>query len=406
MFISYFRIAVLAASTAAAALFFTGCGGGGGGDSPPARVLQPIGYVGSTAPAVVSIANTPTLVTNVLFGGSSAGGVPSAAVIAGSAAQPGETATGAERATDVLHYGLDAIIGNASHGYSMPAAGTIRETNYCVSGYYTVDGYLDDVTGTGTLTFDYYNCLLDGTTYDGMIYVTVHYVDYYSMGMTMDHVLLHMSGPDINISMSGPIQIDDSVSGNSYSERLTLNHTEQDNNSGKMYKYEGFAITYLIDDAWSYYSGGSITYSGVPALMYDSIHGSLAASSIVPFEFSSITRAYPDLGGQLVMTGDQSGIQLIVASPRHVKLELDLDGVAGYEVIRYVLWSELNNVAALDLADSDGDGMHDSWEDSFGLDSSVDDAADNLDGDGLTNLEEYEQGYNPNDSSDPTPPTA
>jgi hypothetical protein len=49
------------------------------------------------------------------------------------------------------------------------------------------------------------------------------------------------------------------------------------------------------------------------------------------------------------------------------------------------------------VADYDGDGMHDSWEDSFGLDSSVDDAADNLDGDGLTNLEEYEQGYDPSD---------
>ncbi len=60
-----------------------------------------------------------------------------------------------------------------------------------------------------------------------------------------------------------------------------------------------------------------------------------------------------------------------------------------------VLWSKLDNTAMLNLADLDGDGMHDSWEDSFELVPNIYDAADNLDNDGLTNLEEYVQGYDP-----------
>ncbi len=41
------------------------------------------------------------------------------------------------------------------------------------------------------------------------------------------------------------------------------------------------------------------------------------------------------------------------------------------------------------LADSDGDGIDDYWEVVAGLDPLVDDAADDPDGDGRTNLEEY-----------------
>ncbi len=45
--------------------------------------------------------------------------------------------------------------------------------------------------------------------------------------------------------------------------------------------------------------------------------------------------------------------------------------------------------------DIDFDGMNDAWEDAYGLDTTRDDSAEDLDGDGLTNLEEYVLGTDP-----------
>lgn len=45
--------------------------------------------------------------------------------------------------------------------------------------------------------------------------------------------------------------------------------------------------------------------------------------------------------------------------------------------------------------DTDGDGMLDGWEDTYGLNPLADDEADDVDGDGLTNLQEYNLGRHP-----------
>ena len=57
--------------------------------------------------------------------------------------------------------------------------------------------------------------------------------------------------------------------------------------------------------------------------------------------------------------------------------------------------------------DSDGDGMPDDWENYFGLDPYVDDANEDADGDGASNIEEYQAGTEPTvyrNNSIPTPP--
>jgi chitinase len=56
--------------------------------------------------------------------------------------------------------------------------------------------------------------------------------------------------------------------------------------------------------------------------------------------------------------------------------------------------------------DDDGDGMPDAWEIVNHLDPLVDDANGDLDGDQLTNLEEYKGGTSPFKYEDPSPPEA
>jgi hypothetical protein len=61
---------------------------------------------------------------------------------------------------------------------------------------------------------------------------------------------------------------------------------------------------------------------------------------------------------------------------------------------------------ASDLADSDGDGMHNSWETAFALNPNTDDTTGDPDNDGFNNLAEYQAGTNPTvaDATLPPPP--
>ncbi len=388
-------------------LLITRCGGGGG-DSAPS--VQPLVYTGVTEPVAITLSNAPVLLANVLFDTTTTTEMPGAVTITQNSPIPAALSDFNEYLLDLGRHTLETIIGNPTDGLRLPAAEVVNETEECETGYFTAQGTLDGVTGTGTLTVNYYNCLLDGVTADGSLLLHIHDIQFdeitgdYRLYFTYEYLLMTFTSADSNVSASGMITVDESFSGNTFSLQLTKNFVKQDNlQSNKMYRYENYVETATaVADALTV--RGTTAITGAPtAVVYDSLYGSLVVDTPEPFTYSSAYITYADGGGPMVFNGDKSGMQLTPVSARHAKLELDKDGAPGYEVVRYTLWTELENYTSLDLVDSDGDGMHDSWEGAHGLDVNVDDATADIDGDGLTNLDEYQQGYDPNDPLSPMP---
>ena len=67
--------------------------------------------------------------------------------------------------------------------------------------------------------------------------------------------------------------------------------------------------------------------------------------------------------------------------------DLDGDGLTN--------WQEFLHKTNPGLGDTDGDGMDDSWEIQYGLNQFMNDAQDDKDGDGYSNIKEYEAKTNP-----------
>jgi uncharacterized repeat protein (TIGR01451 family) len=106
------------------------------------------------------------------------------------------------------------------------------------------------------------------------------------------------------------------------------------------------------------------------------------------------------------LTGAQSArmrLSMPLAGTVHFALDLDADG--NFERVATLPWADLGGPAGADLGDTDGDGMHNSWELARGL-NPLDplDALADSDGDGASNLVEYRAATDPRHASSiPTP---
>lgn len=375
-------------------LGLSGCSSGGDGDG--VRYLE---YSGNIEPAVITLENAPVLVGNVLFGGISSTNIPKTVSTATLSSRSGGSLVIANQLLTAFRDSLDKILNKTADGYQLPVkAIEVDEKFSCESGYWTLKGTLAD-DGAGTLYFDYVNCLTNGISYDGSGSFRIDSIDITgNLVATMSFSLLNMVSDDSNVSASGSIKLLATVNANSETDKLTLHLVARDNLSSKMFNFENLVIETVIDDITVYPdTTGTQTISG---RVYDSIHGYVDVKTNTPFSYSSLTQLLPDNGGVVKFSGALSAsILLSVASGVHVKFELDLDGDSNYEVLRYLLWTELFAYTTTNLEDSDGDGMHDSWELTYGLNPTVDDASDDLDADTFSNYTEYEAGTNPNDDT-------
>ena len=147
------------------------------------------------------------------------------------------------------------------------------------------------------------------------------------------------------------------------------------------------------------YDPASSVEMRIEGTVYDSIYGGISAQTLLPLVFSSLMNTEPESGGPILMTGNNSRMQITAESIKHALLELDLDNNGNFELMRYLLWQELDDPGSIDLTDTDLDGMHDSWELLNNLDPNTDDSADDADSDTYTNLQEYQAGSNPQNAS-------
>ena len=384
-------------------LSVTACGGGGGGGdgSGSGGSLPSLVFVGNTNPAAITAGNAAKLTANITGSGDPTQIITGVSITSSSTAQ--NRNNGLTDLTRQLNRGFRETLlqpSRANSGQQVTiAAIPVDDTEFCDSGSVRTFGTLND-NGTGTLTA-IYDCLIGNETLRGQATLRVDVFDLGNMIPTDFTVIfsrLALSGPGVDVALSGSLRSQVNIGTNT--EMITENIVTLDNNTGEMSKAENLVFVDVYDNIF-FPSSYTETLTG---RVFDSVHGFVDITTIIPFVFSSIFQVFPDSGQMLLMGAGNASIRITALSATLVKLELDLDGDSVFENVATLKWAELSGPVGSDLADNDSDGMHNSWEVANGLNpDDPTDAALDSDGDGANNFNEYKSGSNPNNASS-TPP--
>jgi hypothetical protein len=386
-----------AAALLLVALAACGGGGGGGGDGPGGgSASTPLQYSGNSSAAIVTTTNAGTLTANAL-GGSEVAGTTSS-IAGASAAGEGQgqidigrrlvrsvrAAAGTPRRTDVR---LTAI--------------PVDETEACQSGG-TVRTFGDvSPSGTGTVNVTYSNCTVDGESLTGSATMRI---DSYALALlipldfTISFARLAMRGTS-NVDISGSIRVQ--VDLGPQSETITENVIALSNTTGRMTKSENLVFI----DAYNNMVSPSSYSESITGRVYDSVQGFVDIITVNALVFPTMSQPFPS-SGELVLTGAANArIRATANSATLLVLALDLDNNGAFETQARLNWADLAGAVGANLADTDGDGMHDSWESAFGLNPNANDNTEDPDSDGFNNLAEYQAGTRPNVADATLPPT-
>lgn len=394
-----------AGATMLVAGMLTACGGGGGGGGGVSvdgaeggggggGTTGPVTYAGNTSPAIVTTSNAAQLTANLLGSGNSSSAVSSLASSADSRDGQADIARRLNRA-------VRQTVVRSSAMRNPGSAIAVDETVPCDSGSVRYSGSLND-DGTGTLSVSYVGCRTGDSTLNGAATMRV---DAYVAGFgftdyTMSFDRLTLLGPrGVRAELGGStrVHLDLATRTERYIESVVAREP-----SGKMTKSENLTFSDVYNDV---YNPRSYTES-IGGRLYDSVHGYVDITTSVPLVFGTLEQLFPD-SGQITLTGASNArIRLTSFSTTSLALALDLNGDGVYEIVVSLPWTELDGPMSADLRDSDGDGMHNSFESVHGfnpLDPA--DAALDLDSDGASNLAEYLAGTNPRLANESPPAT-
>jgi hypothetical protein len=379
---------------AAVCLFFLGLlsilasGGGGGGNG-----VQPITYIGNTDPASITPANAAVLVASVIGGGEIAGSLDSPSAVEVDSIP--RSLSGSTEVINQLRRSLKLFQINDNTSIRSPFVSGVRidETFSCTGGgTFSFSGNVND-GGTGTVNFSYNNCREDGTTLNGSGSLRIDAFDMAYMDIsdaTMSFTRLTMTGLGCDIAMSGSFRIQYDYATNF--ERATANMVMQNSFCGRMGKAENYMMESTYDDIFVPTEYSSL----ISGRLYDSEYGFIDISTPVALHFSDLVTDKPDAGGKLMITGAANAHALMtMLAGDMVLLELDLDDDTVYETSGELPWDILS-VAGTDPDDTDGDGIPDTWEQSYGMNAEdYSDSELDMDSDDLSSRDEYAAGTNP-----------
>jgi len=351
-----------------------GGGGGGGGGTTPPPPPTPVVYGGVSTAAAISATNAGMIGSDVMT---------------------------ADRLVHAMR--TDDLI-NAVSG-----------TRTCESGSIGVTGNLA-ANGTGTVTVTFNACRTGADTVSGAASLNIASADAtkgnVATDATLDATRINISGPALNSDVSGTVRIQINSALAVMTKTLTANIVAQDTGSGRQMKTEGLTIVNKYDNVLvpTFYT------QSITGKVFDGTLGSVDVTTTTapftapwgPLYFATSAQMFPDWG-IVNLTGATATGATRASSARVTVLALDLakiqvnangavdmNGDPVFTTNARMRWSDFGTAAGADLADSDGDGMHNSWETANGLNpSDPSDANGDADGDGYTNLAEYLDGTAP-----------
>ena len=399
-------------------LGLTACGGGGGGGEsasvgsgrspvPPQVALS---YSGAMTGATVDATSASVLASNVV---GSSGAALSGSLLAGVSAQA-DASDAPEQPTGAT--GLARRLAQAIHAQDVARArnsgaltgATFSQTIACDSGSINVSGTVSDSNGTGTVSADYVDCRTGSDTINGPASLRIDAYDQTNKIITdgtLSFTRVRFTGPGFNSDLGGTLRTQVSGSAAPWCrssgcgmETLTQDITVQDNTTMRMMRTENLRIVNSFESVTS----PTFFTQSINGRVFDSIAGYVDVTTSTaahtdpwgPLYFSTHAQSFPDWG-IINLAGATGRARITSFGIALAKIEVDAAGDGVFENSARLRWAELGTALGANLADSDGDGMHDSWETARGLDPSANDAGADADSDGSNNLTEYLAGSNP-----------
>ena len=334
-----------------------GSGIGGGGTSAP----QPLVYSGATTAATLSATSTGAIAANVM----AAGGVVR----------------------------TSGLIGGAS----------VVQPKACNSGAIRISGAIA-ANGTGDVSVTFDNCRIGSDTLDGPAAMHIAAYDQAKAAITDATVTFtqtSFSGANGSRELSGTVRVQVTIP--THTRTLTANIVARDS-TGRMAKTENLVIVSNYDNVLV----PTFFMESITGRVFDSEAGYVDVTTQTadftapwgPLYYATSSQSFPDWG-VIVLTGAPGTgtwayrARITAVAVDLAKVEIDTNADGSLETRAWLRWADFNTPAGSDLADRDGDGMHNSWESVSGLNPfDPSDADGDRDGDGSSNRVEYFAGSN------------